>query len=119
MYTEYIVRVYADRTEWRNAESQLHRVNGSAVEYADGGKEWWLNGQLHRTDGPAIERADGYKAWYFNGRLHRTDGPAIERAGGGKEWYLEGEQLIEAEHRRRVIILELAATARPELTIYT
>ena len=35
--------------------------------YADGTKEWYLNGQLHREDGPAIERVDGYKSWWLNG----------------------------------------------------
>ena len=98
-YTEYTVRVYPHRTEWLNAEGQLHREhNLPASEWNNGDREWYFNGRLHRTDGPAIEYADGYKAWYFNGRLHRTDGPAIERAGGGKEWYLEGKHLTEAQH---------------------
>ena len=47
-----------------------------------------MNDKLHRTDGPAIEYADGYKEWYLNGELHREDGPAIEYASGDKEWYL-------------------------------
>ena len=34
--------------------------------YANGSKEWNLNGDLHREDGPAIEHADGYKSWYLN-----------------------------------------------------
>ena len=74
--------------EWNNAEGQLHRVNGPAVIYADGDKEWWQNDRLHRTDGPAIEDADGTKAWY-----------------------LKGKRLTEEAHRRRMIILELAGVA--------
>ena len=27
-------------------------------------------GELHRTDGPAIEYADGSKEWYLNGKRH-------------------------------------------------
>ena len=46
---------------------QLHRVDGPAIEWADGDKSWYLNGEFHRIDGPAIEWADGYKAWYLNG----------------------------------------------------
>jgi thermostable 8-oxoguanine DNA glycosylase len=33
----------------------------------DGTKCWLLNGELHREDGPAIEYANGYKEWYLNG----------------------------------------------------
>ena len=52
-----------------NEKDQLHRDNGlPAVEYADGYKEWRVNGKLHREGGlPAVEYADGYKAWYVNG----------------------------------------------------
>ena len=34
------------------------------------------NGRPHRLDGPAIEYSDGGKDWYKNGKLHRLDGPA-------------------------------------------
>ena len=34
--------------------------------YADGGKEWYLNGKRHREDGPANEYADGDKLWFLN-----------------------------------------------------
>lgn len=44
---EYIVRVYKDstewynkdHTEWRNKDNKLHRLDGPAIEYADGSKE--------------------------------------------------------------------------------
>jgi hypothetical protein len=75
---------------WFNSEWRFHREDGPAVEYANGTKQWWVNGMRHREDGPAIEGADGYKEWYLNGNLHREDGPAIEGADGYKEWYLNG-----------------------------
>ena len=55
----------------------------------------------HREDGSAIEWADGSKSWYLNGKRHREDGPAIEWVDGSKWWYLNDEQLSEAEHARR------------------
>ena len=48
-------------------EGKLHRVDGPAVEYANGDKYWYLEGERHRTDGPAIEYADGHKCWFYNG----------------------------------------------------
>ena len=69
--------------------------------YANGTKEWWLNGKHHREDGPAVERADGTKAWWLNGQLHREDGPAVERADGTKRWLLNGKYLTEEEHREQ------------------
>lgn len=47
--------------------NKLHREDGPAIEYPDGGKEWWVNGKLHREDGPAIEWSDGHKEWWVNG----------------------------------------------------
>ena len=64
---------------WKNKDVQLHRINGPAVEYVNGTKEWFVNGRLHRTDGPAIEFADGSKLWSVN-----------------------GQRLTEQEHRNRV-----------------
>ena len=29
--------------------------------YPDGNKSWYLNGKYHRVDGPAVEGADGDK----------------------------------------------------------
>ena len=44
---EYIVRVYSTNTEWFNKAEQLHRLDGPAVEYADGTKFWYKNEELH------------------------------------------------------------------------
>jgi hypothetical protein len=38
------------------------------IEEPDGNKYWFLNGKEHRVDGPAVEFADGtIKKWYLNG----------------------------------------------------
>ena len=78
-----------------------HRLDGPAVEYADGNKYWYQNDKYHRINGPAIEFADGTKFWYLNGDRHRVDGPAIEHADGEKFWYLNGKQLSEAEFNKQ------------------
>ena len=79
------------RKAWRNKQGQRHRLDGPAIEDADGTKYWYQKDQLHRTDRPAIEHADGSKEWYQKGQLHRTDGPAIEHANGTKHWYQKGK----------------------------
>ena len=54
-------------------KTQLHRLNGPAIEWADGKrKAWYVNGQLHRLDGPAVDFGDDYKAWYVKGKLIGT-----------------------------------------------
>lgn len=78
----------------------LHRTDGPAVEYADGDKEWYVNGELHRVDGPAIQYASGTKEWWMHGQRHRTDGPAIECASGSKSWYLNGVRYMEKEFEK-------------------
>lgn len=70
----------------------LHRTDGPAVQYADGGVEWWWRGRLHRDDGPAVTTADGQMRWYETGLLHRTDGPAVISAAGDEEWYRYGRR---------------------------
>ena len=69
----------------------IHREDGPAIEYADGYKEWYLNGERHCESGPAIEGCNGHKEWWLNGNLHREDGPAIEYTSGLREWYLNGK----------------------------
>jgi hypothetical protein len=84
---EYVTKHYYSDREMKIS----HREDGPAVEYVDGGKEWYLNGKRHREDGPAIEYADGRKAWYINGERHREDGPAVEHTEGYKAWFINGE----------------------------
>ena len=68
------------------------------IVYPNGDKGWYLNGQRHRLDGPALETADGRKYWYLNGQLHRLDGPAIEWANGRKRWFLNDKEYTEEEY---------------------
>lgn len=58
---------------WKLIDKTMHREDGPAIEWAYGGKEWWLHGKRHREDGPAVERADGTKEWWFNGELIYKD----------------------------------------------
>ena len=78
---------------WKLKTGEYHRVDGPAIEWADGTKDWHLNGERHRVDGPAVEYTDGSKAWYLNGKRHRVDGPAIECANGYKAWYINDKKL--------------------------
>ena len=82
---------------WKNKQGKYHRLDGPAVERADGSKDWWVDGKRHRTDGPAVERAYGLKRWYVHDKLHRLDGPAIEDANGSKYWWVDGINLTEEE----------------------
>jgi hypothetical protein len=87
--------------------NMLHRIDGPAVEGADGHKQWWVDNKLHRLDGPAIISANGSKEWYINNNRHRTDGPAIEWSDGDKSWYVDGEYLSEREFNALTSPLEL------------
>ena len=75
---------------WPGTEHTLHRLDGPAVEWSDGSREWYQNGQLHRVDGPAFERSDGYCAWFQNGWLHSERGPTVIDEKGAKEYWLNG-----------------------------
>jgi len=74
-----------------NKKGQPHRLDGPAIEMANGYKAWYVNGKLHREDGPAIEWPDGGRSWYVNGKRHRIDGPAIEWPEGTKWWFVNGK----------------------------
>ena len=96
---KYIVQVTDEFTKYfdYNNPDRLHRLDGPAVEYSSGYKEWWVNGQRHRSDGPAVEYSSGFKAWYVNGQWHRLDGPAVEYASGSKQWIVNGQLITEEE----------------------
>ena len=64
-------------------------------------------GQLHRTDGPAVEFSNGGEAWYINGKRHREDGPAVEYNYGEKSWYLNDIYYTEEEFHQELIKLKL------------
>ena len=99
---EYQVIKYPDKTEYRNHRGLLHRVDGPAVEWANGSKEYWDHGRLHRLDGPAIDWVLGTKLWYQNGLFHRVDGPAIEYFNGKGEYWINGGKISKREFNRRI-----------------
>ena len=87
---------------WYDSLYRYHRIDGPAVEHADGSKKWFIHGDLHREDGPAIEWRSGNKEWYVNDELHRIDGPAVEYVNGTKKWYLEDINYIEEEYWKAI-----------------
>lgn len=89
---------------WFDIASGLrHRLNGPAIEQANGNKYYYQNDKRHRLDGPAIEWSNGDKSWFINDLLHRLDGPAIECANGEKYWCINGEELTEEEFNARTM----------------
>jgi hypothetical protein len=97
MKTQYI-KIVEDDSKYYYSDAAmkiLHRIDGPAIEYADGYKAWWVDGKLHRLDGPAVELNSGSKEWWVDGKIHRLDGPAIEYVGGYvdgyKSWYINGK----------------------------
>ena len=96
---QYTVKVFDNRTEWFNQKDQLHRDGGlPAIEWADGTKEYYVNGKLHRDGGlPAIEWANGDKEYWINGKLHRDGGlPAIEWHEY-KSYWINGKQVTKEQ----------------------
>ena len=79
---------------WKNHKGQLHRIDGPAIEDADGTKTWYVDGKLHRINGPAAEGYYGYKSWFFNGKRHRLDGPSVENSPWVKNFWFVNEQNI-------------------------
>lgn len=107
-------RVRLHREEWL-LNGQLHKEDGPAIIWENGGqewylygvrhrgndlpaliivgqkKEWWFNGQLHRENGPAIIYDYGREKWYTHGMRHRRDGPAVRYEFGGEEWWFDDQ----------------------------
>ena len=117
---EYKVKVFEDKTEWRNLNGQLHREdNAPAIEYNNGDNEWYQNGKRHRENAPAIDYINGDKHWFLNGKRHREDGPAIEYNNGIKLWYLNNNGYTEEQFKNKVKkIKELTVKEITELLGY-
>jgi hypothetical protein len=94
-----IIDAYGTKRWYLNGE--LHRVDGPAREFENGGKEWYLNGELHRVDGPAIEYSDGSKSWYINDQRHRVDGHAVEDTNGSKAWFIN-DKLVYSKDKNKL-----------------
>jgi hypothetical protein len=91
---EQYIKIDKDGNKFYFKDSAMklnHRLDGPAIENADGSKAWWVDGRRHRLDGPAFEGADGSKSWFVDGRRHRLDGPAVEDADGSKVWFVDGK----------------------------
>jgi hypothetical protein len=89
MDSESTLTIDSSKTKrWKNKKGKFHRLDGPAVEYPSGAKEWFQNGKIHRLDGPARERTNGTKEWWQNGKRHRLDGPAVVFLEGIKQWWL-------------------------------
>jgi hypothetical protein len=93
---------YADGTKYWFVDGKRHRIGGPAREYPGGAKYWYVDGNLHRLDGPAMVLASGNKWWYVDGRLHRTDGPAVEHTDGYKEWWVDDEQHFKQDFNKLI-----------------
>lgn len=77
---------------------QLHCVDGAAVIYDNGRREWLQHGKHHRVDGPAVVTQDGGQIWYKDGKVHRNGyHPAVTHPLGKGlfhyEHWIEGVQL--------------------------
>lgn len=71
--------IHADGTrEWKNVEGKRHRLDGPAIEWATGSRNWFVNGVAHREDGPAYEDVTGYCEWWIQGNMML------------KEWRVDG-----------------------------
>jgi len=53
--------------------NRLHRLDGPAIEYSNGTKEWFQCGKCHRTDGPAVIWSDGDEEWWVNDKELNTN----------------------------------------------
>jgi len=101
-------------TEWLDESGRLHRLDGPAIEHADGYRAWYAEGKIHRLDGPAIEHGDGTREWWVEGKLHRLDGPAVECADGTTEFWRDGVRVTCLDVGRwRFLDTEEEMTTRP------
>ena len=83
---------------WFLDTGELHREDGPAEEWENGGKFWYRHGEPHREDGAAAEYSDGTKCWYLNGKAHREDGPAVEYPDGKKKYWFEGRPIRKSDY---------------------
>jgi hypothetical protein len=79
---------------YTNSKGELHREDGPAIEFGDGGEDWFKHGKRHRLDGPAITNRDGTYYWF------------IENVGYKKEEWMENIKNILNKNEASRIILE-------------
>ena len=71
-----IVDLIDNRTVWINdgKEAMENLLKNHPVrKIGNGSTRWYLNGQLHREDGPAVEYANGTKEWWVDGKHVKTE----------------------------------------------
>ena len=51
----------------------IHRIDGPAIEYANGDRFWLVDGKRHRVDGPAVEWVDGRGSWYVEYKYYTEE----------------------------------------------
>jgi len=66
----------------------------------------FVNGQYHRVNGPAIELANGGKAYFKNGQRHRDDGPAVDHHNSKPLWFLNDIEYY-SEHEWKLAVRKL------------
>lgn len=57
---------------------------------------------IHREDGPAIEFSNGGKFWVINGKFHKEDGPAIIFSNNDVEYWLNDISYSEKEYLEEI-----------------
>ena len=63
------------------------------------GNTWYFNknSELHRINGPAVIWANGDKFWCQHNKYHRLDGPATIYRFGARAWYIDDKEYTEAQ----------------------
>ena len=72
-----------------------------------------LDGKLHRDDGPAVMFAEGGLVWHNHGSYHRLDGPSII-AESQLWWYLYGYAYTREDYIVYLLGYEHNKTVLPE-----
>jgi hypothetical protein len=93
------VEFISDKCKEYYLNGELHRLDGPAIEYVNGDKEYWLNNVRIKKEDLSINKWPkctinglGNKEWMNEkGEYHREDGPAIEWPGGNKYWYINNK----------------------------
>jgi hypothetical protein len=82
-----------------DGENGIVKENATIMLQTEKGSKLFLNkaGKYHRLDGPAIEWNYGAKEYFKNGIRHRLDGAAYE-SKDEKQFWFEGKQYMEAEY---------------------
>lgn len=75
------------------SDYNIHREDGPAMDFANGGQFWYINNKRHRIDGPAIITSNGARHWYIHGKRHRINGPATILVDGIKLWWINGNHI--------------------------